>query len=79
MPGMIEPDSCVEEALRAVEHRLLMIGFFLECAAQSDEQPPAEAFSGLADAVHEMERALVRVRKTLSVDALCDVLKPLRE
>jgi hypothetical protein len=67
----------VEEALPVAEHKAAMLRFLADSAAASKDQrvPEAETFSGMADALAEIERLARTARRSLDAEALGVELK----
>jgi hypothetical protein len=60
----------VEEALRRAEHAAAFASYTADAAAKADEAPSAEALSGMADMLAEVETIARVVRKALPVEVL---------
>jgi hypothetical protein len=60
----------VEEALRRAEHAAAFASYAADAAVKADEAPSAEALSGMADMLAEVETIARVVRKALPIEAL---------
>lgn len=66
---LLTPQHTVEEAIRSIEDRAAMLRLFADSIHTDSVADPA-FFSGLADAVGEIEAIAQAVRRALDVDAL---------
>jgi len=66
---LLTPQHTVEEAIRSIEDRAAMLRFFAD-SIQTASVPDPAFFSGLGDAVGEIEAIARAVRRALDVDAL---------
>jgi hypothetical protein len=69
------PNLTVEEALRQIEDRAAMLRFLADSIRRVDVLPEPAFFSGLADALGEMETIARTARRSLDVQALDTQLK----
>jgi hypothetical protein len=68
----------VEEGLRQVEDWAAMLRFFADGMIRVDFAPEPAVFSGLADALGQIEDTVRSARHSLDAEALARELKPSR-
>lgn len=67
---LLTPQHTVEDALGSIEDRAAMLRFFADSITLTDGIPERAFFSGLADAIGEIQVAAQTIRNALAVDAL---------
>lgn len=67
---LLTPEHTVEDALGSIEDRAAMLRFFADSITLVDGVPERAFFSGVADAIGEIQETANAVHHALAVDAL---------
>lgn len=76
---LLTPEHTVEDALGSIEDRAAMLRFFADSITLVDGVPERAFFSGLADAIGEIQATAHAVRHALAVEALNTLIGSARQ